>query len=207
MLISRQASFSRQLQVQTRRLHIREPRRGLPRRLLPYATGKQDPSTAADSQQVTISQALTVIGLSGTLAVGGAAFCGIDVFGLFRWRWQDIQLSLQLYSLLLLLDAVLLVPNYSIPTSLQQQQTAQQSPASDQQQQQRQQQQHEAYLDMSAVSASSAWSLDSWRLMLALLKEGLSKPQLQQLPLQVRAAVDVLMSWVHWLEETYIGRS
>jgi hypothetical protein len=167
-------------------------RRGTYHRLLPCAAGKQDPATAADSQHATISQALTVIGLSGTLAVGGAAFCGIDVFGLFRWRWQDIQLSLELYSLLLLLDAVLLVPNYSIPSTLQEQPTQQFLPSGQQQQQeqqqkgQQQQQQQEPYLDMSAVAASSAWSLDSWRLMLALLKAGLSKPKLQQLPLQVR---------------------
>jgi hypothetical protein len=143
------------------------------------AASKQD--EAADTpQHIAVSQALTAIGLSGTIAVSGAAFCGINLFGLFAWqRLQDLQLAIELNAVLILLDALLFLPNHSVPSALI---DAEHQPDSNEPAEQQQQ-----LLDVSAVSAVSAWNPNSWRLMLAMLRAAIRRPQLQQLPLQVTA--------------------
>jgi hypothetical protein len=147
------------------------------------AATKQD--GAADApQDIAVSQALTAIGLSGTIAVSGAALCGINLFGLFEWqRLQDLQLAIELNTVLILLDAVLFLPNHSIPAALS---VPEHQPGSTEQAEPQWQQQQ--LLDVSAVSELSAWKPNSWRLMLAMLHAAIRHPQLQQLPLQVTAA-------------------
>jgi hypothetical protein len=144
------------------------------RRLVTLASKQQDQQTPPDLLDIALSQALTSIGLSGTVAVAGAALCGINIFSLFHWeRLQDIQLALELNSVLILLDTLLFLPSYSIPEQLLEPQP-------------KQQQQQQRFLDVSAVGACSAWDPSSWQLMLAMLTAALRGPQVQQLPLQVR---------------------
>ena len=159
------------------------------RRLVTLASKQQDQQTPPDLLDIALSQALTSIGLSGTVAGAGAALCGINIFSLFHWeRLQDIQLALELNSVLILLDALLFLPNYSIPEQLLEPQPKQQHEQQQQQQQheQQQQQQQQRFLDVSAVGACSAWDPSSWQLTLAMLTAALRGPQVQQLPLQVR---------------------
>lgn len=151
------------------------------RRLVTTLAAKQQEQTPPDLLDIALSQALTSIGLSGTAAVAGAALCGINIFSLFHWeRLQDLQLALVLNSVLILLDALLFVPNYSTPEQLLE------PPPQQEGQQQHGQQQQQRFLDVEAVSACSAWDPSSWQLMLAMLSAALRGPQVQQLPLQVR---------------------
>jgi hypothetical protein len=124
------------------------------------------------------TQALTAIGLSGTIAVSGAALCGIDLSGQFHWeRAADLQLALQFQLPLLLLEAALFLPAYSIPGSMLE---AQQPQQQQQQLQQQPQQQQQRFLDVAALGKLSVWGADSWRLMLAMLGEVMRRRQRQQ---------------------------
>lgn len=130
------------------------------------ATSRQDDAAAS-----TAAQAFTAIGFNGTLAVAGAALCGVNLFGLFHWeRLQDIQLAVELNALLLLIDALSFVPGYMVPVALLE---PEQQP-----------QQQQPFLDVSAISALTAWDPTAWGLMLAMLRAAITAPQ--QLPLQVR---------------------
>lgn len=168
---SQHNTTQRQRSSSSRRSHIAVAR-----------AANKDADAAAEEEATanTVSQALAAIGLSGTIAVSGAALCGVSLFGLFHWeRLQDVQLALELNSVLLLLDAALFLPNYRVPASLceePQQQPGNGTSSSNTKQ---------PLLDLAAVRAGSAFSLSSWRLMLAMLREALTRPQLQQLPLQV----------------------
>lgn len=176
----RTVTFERSGDFKSQSAHVCKLLRTQSSRLRPCAASQQD--EAADPQDIAVSQALTAIGLSGTIAVSGAALCGINLFGLFKWQHlQDIQLAVELNAVLILLDALLFVPSYSIPAALLEPVQPDSSSRSYEQQQQPKQ-----FLDMTVVSASSAWDPNSWRLMLAMLRASIRQPQLQQLPLQVR---------------------
>jgi hypothetical protein len=123
--------------------------------------------------------ALTSIGLSGTIAVTGSALCGYQIFSTFKWdQTADALLALQISGVLILLEALLFLPSYSIPPSLAAAATSSSSSSSLQPQKQ--------MVDMTAVKAAGVWSTDSWLLLLALYRAVLRRPQVEQLPQQVR---------------------
>lgn len=136
--------------------------------------------------------AVTIIGLSGTIAVSGASLCEIRLFNLFQWNQADIVFALNINSALLLLEALLFAPTYSIPPAL----AAAPSDGSSQSSNATQQQ----LVDIIAVRAASITSVDSWLLMLSLCRAMLRKPLTEKLPKQVRAycqpKVIVHICWV-----------
>jgi hypothetical protein len=127
--------------------------------------------------------ALTTIGLSGTIAVTGSALCGYQIFSTFEWyQTADMLLALQISGVIVLLEALLFLPSYSIPASLSAAAPSSSSISGSSSTSQPQQQ----LVDMTAVKAAGLWSGDSWLLLLALYTAALQRPQVEQLPQQVR---------------------
>ncbi|GIL83528.1 hypothetical protein Vretimale_10346 [Volvox reticuliferus] len=73
----------------------------------------KDADDSLSSSRVRITSSLVTYGLSGTLAVVGAAIAHIDLFGQFRWlSTDDLRLGLTSASLLMVLEGLLLGPPY-----------------------------------------------------------------------------------------------
>ncbi|GIL60671.1 hypothetical protein Vafri_15206 [Volvox africanus] len=76
-------------------------------------TQNKDGNDSLSSSRARITSSLVTYGLSGTLAVVGAAIAHIDLFGQFRWlSTDDLGLGLTSASLLMVLEGLLLAPPY-----------------------------------------------------------------------------------------------
>jgi hypothetical protein len=130
--------------------------------------------------------ALTTIGLSGTIAVTGSALCGYQIFSTFKWdQPADALLALQISGVLVLLEALLFLPSYSIPASLTEAATTTTTTTSSSSSSSISLQPQKQLVDMAAVKAAGVWSSESWLLLLALYRAVLRRPQVEQLPQQV----------------------
>jgi hypothetical protein len=92
-------------------------------------------------------------------------------------------LALQISGVIVLLEVLLFLPSYSIPASLSAAARSSNSSGNNGSSNLQPQQQ---LVDMTAVKAAGLWSGDSLLLLLALYRAVLRRPQVEQLPQQVR---------------------
>ena len=85
--------------------------------------GRQDPAEPPNPQILDPSASLfvqmTLIGLTGTIAVTGAQLAGINIYNSLRWSIGDIQTALFGFAPLLALELLLYGRRFQIPPSLQ----------------------------------------------------------------------------------------
>ncbi|KAF6262009.1 hypothetical protein COO60DRAFT_703694 [Scenedesmus sp. NREL 46B-D3] len=157
-----------------------------PQYVLKHSTGRLRSKKSDDVEAVPVDPllgALTGIGLSGTIAVAGSALCGYQLFSTFKWdQTPDLLLALQISGVIILVEALLFLPSYSIPASLTAASPSSSSSSSSSSGHKLQRQ----LVDMPAVQAAGVWSGDSWLLLLALYRAVLRRPQVEQLPQQAR---------------------
>lgn len=158
-------------------------------------------AAADDERQEQLLASITFIGLTGTLALAAGAVSGVNIVQTLKWDdASGISFGLQLFLPLLLLDAALFVPSYSIPGTVLTREYSRRvgdstdasyaSAARDLQQQKT--------IDLAAVvdECSSSRRPDSWQLLLALYPVMLSKIQddLKRFPFPVCCPLPVV-SW------------
>jgi hypothetical protein len=156
---------------------------------------------ADDERQEQLLASITFIGLTGTLALAAGAVSGVNIVQTLQWDdASGISFGLQLFLPLILLDAALFVPSYSIPGTVLATECSRRvgdstdashaSAARDLQQQK--------IIDLAAVveECSSSRRPGSWQLLLALYPVMLSKIQddLQRFPFPVCCPLPVV-SW------------